>query len=52
MLWICGRDQNQRMKRESFYLYKLRIENRVIQKANADSVNGVYCLKGQVQGMG
>ena len=34
----------QRMKRESFYLYKLRIENRVIQKASGDSVNGVYCV--------
>ena len=33
------------MKRESFYLYKLQIESKVVQKAMADSViNGVYCL--------
>ena len=32
------------MKRESFHLYTLQIENRVIEIAKADSVvNGVYC---------
>ena len=33
------------MKGESFHLYKLQMENRVVQIAKADSViNGVYCF--------
>ena len=41
-LWICGADQNQRMKGESSHLCKLQMESQVIQKALADSViNGV-----------
>ena len=42
MLWICGADQNQTMKGESYHLCKLQMESRVIQIAKADSViNGV-----------
>ena len=46
-LWICGADQNQRMKGESSHLCKLPVpmESRVIQIAKADSViNGVFRL--------
>ena len=42
MLWICGADQNQKMKGESSHFWKLQMQSQVIQIAKADSViNGV-----------